>query len=50
MSILIKELITKLENFVYCFQIKLASGEELNLTNSDHIIKNEDIIFYRIPV
>lgn len=45
MSILIKELITNLENFVYCFQIKLASGEELNLTNSDHIIKNEEIIF-----
>lgn len=45
MSILIKELITNLENFVYCFQIELASGEELNLTNSDHIIKNEEIIF-----
>ena len=45
MSILIKELISKLENSVYCFQIKLASCEELNLTNSDHIIKNEDIVF-----
>ncbi len=46
MSITIEEVITKLTNFVYCFQIKLASGEELNLTNSDHIIKNEDIVFF----
>jgi len=45
MSIAIEEVITKLENFVYCFQIKLASGGELNLTNSDHFIRNEDIIF-----
>ena len=45
MSILIEEIIIKLENFVYCFQIKLASGEELNLTNSNHIIKNEEIVF-----
>ncbi|WP_172795029.1 hypothetical protein [Rickettsia sp. Tenjiku01] len=36
MSIAIEEVITKLTNFVYCFQIKRASGEELNLTNSDH--------------
>lgn len=45
MSILIKKIITKLENFAYCFQIKLANGKELNLTGNDHIIKNEDIIF-----
>ncbi|EER22020.1 MULTISPECIES: hypothetical protein [spotted fever group] len=38
----IEEVITKLANFVYCFQIKLASGEELNLTNSDHAIKSEE--------
>ncbi len=50
MSILIKELITKLENFVYCLQINLASSEQLNLIHSDHIIRNEDIIFYLILV
>ncbi|CEO17675.1 hypothetical protein RMONA_06595 [Rickettsia monacensis] len=41
----IEEVITKLANFVYCFQIKLASGEELNLTNSDHAIKSEESVF-----
>ncbi|HJD54641.1 MAG TPA: DUF2163 domain-containing protein [Rickettsia endosymbiont of Proechinophthirus fluctus] len=45
MSIAIEEVITKLTNFVYCFQIKRASGEELNLTNSDHAIKSEERIF-----
>ncbi|KIJ89122.1 DUF2163 domain-containing protein [Rickettsia asembonensis] len=45
MSIAIEEVITKLTNFVYCFQIKLASGEELNLTNSDHAIKSEERVF-----
>ncbi|MCC8419366.1 MAG: DUF2163 domain-containing protein [Rickettsia endosymbiont of Glossina mortisans submortisans] len=41
----IEEVITKLTNFVYCFQIKLASGEELNLTNNGYAIKNEERIF-----
>ncbi|KHO02974.1 hypothetical protein RFEPED_0023 [Rickettsia felis str. Pedreira] len=41
----IEEVITKLTNFVYCFQIKLASGEELNLTNNDYAIKNEERVF-----
>ena len=45
MSIAIEEVITKLTNFVYCFQIKRASGEELNLTNSDHAIKSEERVF-----
>ena len=45
MSIAIEEVITKLANFVYCFQIKLASGEELNLTNNDHAIKSEERVF-----
>ncbi|GAA5252476.1 hypothetical protein KNCP2_07640 [Candidatus Rickettsia kedanie] len=46
MSIAIEEVITKLSNVVYCFQIKLASGEELNLTNSDHAIKSEERVFF----
>ncbi|KJW04333.1 hypothetical protein RAT170B_1141 [Rickettsia argasii T170-B] len=46
MSIAIEEVITKLTNFVYCFQIKRASGEELNLTNSDHAIKSEERVFF----
>ncbi|ABV76296.1 DUF2163 domain-containing protein [Rickettsia rickettsii] len=45
MSIAIEEVITKLTNFVYCFQIKRASSEELNLTNSDHAIKSEERVF-----
>lgn len=45
MSIAIEEVITKLTNFVYCFQIKLASGEELNLTNNDYAIKSEERVF-----
>nr|WP_016926341.1 DUF2163 domain-containing protein [Rickettsia conorii] len=45
MSIAIEEVITKLTNFVYCFQIKRASGEELNSTNSDHAIKGEERVF-----
>lgn len=49
MSIAIEEVITKLTNFVYCFQIKRASSEALNLTNSDHAIKSEERVFYRIP-
>ncbi|MFY9589580.1 DUF2163 domain-containing protein [Rickettsia endosymbiont of Halotydeus destructor] len=45
MSILSSLNISKLENFIYCFQIKLPEGRELFLTSSDQIIKNNEISF-----
>lgn len=35
----------KAYEFVYCFQIERASGEELHLTNNDHAIKSEERVF-----
>ena len=32
--------------YEFCLlQVRLVSGEELNLTNSDHAIKSEEIVF-----
>lgn len=41
----LEDLVKKLENFAYCFQIKLTSGKELNLTALDYSIKNGEIVF-----
>ncbi|HJD55787.1 MAG TPA: DUF2163 domain-containing protein [Rickettsia endosymbiont of Pyrocoelia pectoralis] len=41
----VEDLVKKIDNFAYCFQIRLSSGEELNLTGLDHSIKNGEIVF-----
>ncbi|WP_342269641.1 DUF2163 domain-containing protein [Rickettsia endosymbiont of Orchestes rusci] len=42
----IEEITAKLQNFTYCFQIKLPEGKELYLTSSDKLLKNGDISFF----
>lgn len=41
----LKKAILNLENFVYCFEIKLERGKTLYLTSSDKLITAEDKIF-----
>ncbi|WP_341789473.1 DUF2163 domain-containing protein [Rickettsia endosymbiont of Polydrusus tereticollis] len=41
----IEEITAKLQNFTYCFQIKLPEGKEIYLTSSDKLVKNGDISF-----